>query len=223
MRATKWWVAILTVFVGAITGVAAFGANIGFSGGGGGRVSSQSNEISPDVVAAVEQARWEAVQRMEAARIEAERLAEKQRREAEKQRREAAIRAKVSRYGLSWPHVDMITSHFGNRRRGFHNGMDILCSKTGGEPIFAAAPGRVIASNNMPVYGRAVILQHQNGTKTLYAHMWSLRVRAGEWVERGQVVGTCGSTGNSTNPHLHFEFYRNGRTVNPLHHLPAWT
>lgn len=206
------------MFLVGITGVTAFAANIGYSGGG--RVPAAAAEpapvLTPDLMAQIDAARWEAVQRMEKARLEAERR-------AELARRDAAIRAKVSRFGLSWPHVNMITSPFGPRRRGSHSGMDILCSPTGGEPIYAAAPGTVIAAANMPVYGRAAIIRHQDGTKTLYAHMWSVKVRAGQWVDRGAVLGTCGSTGNSTNPHLHFEYYRNGRPVNPHHHLPAWT
>lgn len=216
MRGTKLILGGLVFLVG-ITGVTAFAANIGYSGGG--RTTTAEADpapVTPDLMAQIDAARWDAVQRMEKARLEAERR-------AEAQRRDAGIRAKVSRFGLSWPHVDMITSHFGPRRRGTHSGMDILCSKQGGEPIHAAAPGRVTSATTMPVYGRAAIISHQNGTRTLYAHMWSVKVRAGQWVERGQVIGTCGSTGNSTNPHLHFEFYRNGRPVNPLHHLPAWT
>lgn len=135
----------------------------------------------------------------------------------------STVRRKVSRAGLSWPRVDMITSHFGRRRSGKHSGMDILCSRKGGEPIFAANNGRVHTARTMPIYGKAVILVHGGQTKTLYAHLSWISVRAGQQVRRGQVIGYCGSTGNSTAPHLHFEYYRGGRPINPLHYLPAWT
>lgn len=152
-------------------------------------------------------------------RVEAEARAEQEQRA--RLAREAAIRAKVSPAGLSWPHLEMITSHFGQRRSGFHHGMDLLCSKSGGEPIYAAHSGHVITAGTLPIYGRAVILQ-QGATKTLYAHMWRLNVRQGQSVRRGDVLGYCGSTGRSTNPHLHFEVYRNGEPVNPLPQLPSW-
>lgn len=216
MRQIKVWAGGLSIIGIMITGVSAFGANIGGPAGGGGRISASApQQPAPVDAATIDAARWAAVKRIEQARREADRR-------LQAWLAEQAIRAKVSRSGLSWPRVDMITSHFGPRRRGSHHGMDILCSRQGGEPIYAAAPGRVVTASTLPIYGRAAVVQHPNGTRTLYAHMWSVKVHAGDRVERGQAIGTCGSTGNSTAPHLHFEFYLKGRPVNPLHHLPAW-
>lgn len=134
--------------------------------------------------------------------------------------RERALLARRSRHGLSWPRIDTITSNFGRRHSGFHHGIDILCNPKGGEPIRAAHTGRVSFAGVMPIYGRAVTIEHPNHMKTLYGHMWHYSVRAGQTVKRGQVIGSCGSTGNSTAPHLHFEVYSWGRILNPLSVLP---
>lgn len=69
-------------------------------------------------------------------------------------------------------------------------------------------------------YGLYVIVDHGNGFKTLYAHLRSIQVQAGQRVEQGQVLGIAGSTGYSTGVHLHFEVHLNGRRVNPLNYLP---
>lgn len=68
-------------------------------------------------------------------------------------------------------------------------------------------------------YGFHVVLDH-GGLETLYAHMSRIAVRAGQWVEAGQVIGYVGSTGWSTGPHLHFEVRVNGLVKNPLSYLP---
>lgn len=155
------------------------------------------------------------------------RAIEQERARIEHEKRERArieaIRKKVSREGLSWPRVDRITSYWGLRRSGFRHGTDIACSKGGWDPIYAAADGRVAVAAYLPIYGRAIILQNSPTMRTLYGHMWSLKVKAGDWVRRGQVIGACGSTGNSTGPHLHFEVYRDGKPVDPLPRLPAWS
>lgn len=112
-----------------------------------------------------------------------------------------------------------ITSEFGMRldpfsgRRRFHRGIDIAAER--GTPIKAAASGRVIFSGRQGGYGNTVVIEHANGYKTQYAHADSFSVRAGEYVEAGQIVGTVGSTGRSTGPHLHFEVTRNGEHLNP--------
>lgn len=112
-----------------------------------------------------------------------------------------------------------ITSDFGMRldpfsgRRRFHRGIDIAAER--GAPIKAAASGRVVFSGRQGGYGNTVVIEHANGYKTQYAHADSFSVRAGEYVEAGQIVGTVGSTGRSTGPHLHFEVTRNGEHLNP--------
>lgn len=164
----------------------------------------------------------EAKQRADQAR---RRAAEARKKAIEARRRAAAARerallARRSRHGLSWPRIDMITSGFGHRHSGFHHGIDILCNPKGGEPIRAANGGRVSFAGVMPVYGRAVTIEHPNNLKTLYGHLWHYSVRPGQTVKRGQVIGNCGSTGHSTAPHLHFEVYSWGRIINPMGVLP---
>lgn len=122
-----------------------------------------------------------------------------------------------------WPLSGPITSPFGWRthpiygRRIFHSGIDI-----GGDyglPIRAAASGVVIYAGWISGYGNAVIISHGGGLQTLYGHNQSLNVSEGQHVSQGQVISYCGSTGNSTGPHCHFEVRKNGEPVNPLNYL----
>ncbi len=114
--------------------------------------------------------------------------------------------------GYIWPtSARYITQYFGWR----HNGLDIAGPL--GTPIYAAKPGKVITAGwNSGGYGNYIILQHTDGTKTLYGHMTKLYVKAGNQVEQGETIGAMGSTGRSTGPHLHFEIIINGKRVNPL-------
>jgi murein DD-endopeptidase MepM/ murein hydrolase activator NlpD len=181
------------------------------------RAKAQSERLSPAAVRA--EAKRKADQARRTAAEARKKVADARKRAAAA--RERALLARVSRHGLSWPRIDIITSPFGPRRTGFHHGIDILCNPKGGEPIHAANRGRVIAATGMPVYGNAVIVEHPNHMRTLYAHLSAFKVRAGQTVNRGQVVGRCGTTGHSTAPHLHFEVYSWGRIINPAPVLPA--
>jgi murein DD-endopeptidase MepM/ murein hydrolase activator NlpD len=112
-------------------------------------------------------------------------------------------------YPLSIP--ASITSAFGWRIHPisggsrFHQGTDIGAPQ--GTPVLAAFSGRVNTSDFMRGYGLTVILTHDEGrTQTLYAHLSELFVRPGDVVQQGEVIGRVGSTGNSTGPHLHFEY-----------------
>lgn len=96
----------------------------------------------------------------------------------------------------------------GIRTQGIHgyNGIDIAASV--GTPILASASGTVIISKNYGWnggYGNYVVIKHDNGTQTLYAHNSSNAVSVGQWVSQGAVIGYIGSTGRSTGPHVHFE------------------
>jgi len=83
-----------------------------------------------------------------------------------------------------------------------HGGIDFACTE--GKPIFSALGGKVVVANYHSSYGNHVVVNH--GDKyTLYAHMIQLYVKNGDIIEQNQVVGACGSTGDSTGPHLHFE------------------
>jgi murein DD-endopeptidase MepM/ murein hydrolase activator NlpD len=118
-----------------------------------------------------------------------------------------------------WPLSGYITSPYGyrispiTRIRQFHGGIDIGAGN--GTPIHAAMSGRVTVAGWSDVYGNYVVVSHHAGYRTLYGHMSLIRVKAGEYVSTGQRLGDVGSTGLSTNPHLHFTVYKNGVTVNP--------
>ena len=115
-----------------------------------------------------------------------------------------------------------ITSRFGMREHpilGFsalHAGVDFAAPS--GTPILAAGAGKVVMAGPNGGYGNYVRLQHTSDVATAYAHMSRLGpgIRPGVTVRQGQVIGFVGSTGLSTGPHLHYEFHRSGRPVNPL-------
>jgi murein DD-endopeptidase MepM/ murein hydrolase activator NlpD len=94
-----------------------------------------------------------------------------------------------------------------------HQGADFAAPS--GTPIQAAGVGTVLHAGWHGGHGKTVILQHQNGLRTLYAHMSSIAVTAGQRVAQGQNIGAVGSTGLSTGPHLHYEIHLAGRPVNP--------
>jgi murein DD-endopeptidase MepM/ murein hydrolase activator NlpD len=109
-----------------------------------------------------------------------------------------------------------ISSPFGNRKSGFHRGVDIATAR--GTPIYAAASGTVRTRGYSSSYGYYIVLEHSDGYSTLYAHVSSIAdsVRVGKQVVRGQVIAWVGSTGFSTGPHLHWEVSRHGQLVNPM-------
>ncbi len=99
--------------------------------------------------------------------------------------------------------------------RKFHAGMD-FSAKTG-TPIYATGDGVVErADNTASGYGNHIVIRHGFGYETLYGHLSKYKVRAGQKVKRGDVIGYVGSTGRSEAPHLHYEVHKNGEVVNPL-------
>lgn len=123
----------------------------------------------------------------------------------------------VSASGLIWPVQGPVTSGYGMRWGRLHEGIDIACAT--GTPIQAAASGTVIHSGWLGGYGNLVVVDHGNGLATAYAHNSSLLVAVGQSVAQGETVSLCGSTGNSSGPHLHFEVRVNGVAVDPLLYL----
>jgi murein DD-endopeptidase MepM/ murein hydrolase activator NlpD len=118
--------------------------------------------------------------------------------------------------GYIWPcTARVITQYWGWR----HTGLDIAGGGT--HYNLASKAGKVILSRTgwNGGYGNYVIVDHGNGVQTLYAHHWQNFVSVGDWVVQGQRIGTMGSTGRSTGPHLHFEIRINGRRVNPLQYI----
>lgn len=118
---------------------------------------------------------------------------------------------------LTRPVEGRVSSPFGPRWGTHHDGKDYAVPV--GTPVEAAAGGRVTHVGRSGGYGKTVIIQHQNGLETLYAHLNSYNVRSGQQVNRGQVIAYTGNTGRSTGPHLHFEVRVNGRPVDPVNYL----
>lgn len=113
-----------------------------------------------------------------------------------------------------WPIVGTITSRYGWRASGFHHGLDIAGDI--GDPIKAAAAGKVVSADHRAVYGKTIIIQHPDGHETWYAHLQNINVKVGAEVAKGQVIGTVGTTGRTTGPHLHFEVKKDSRHLDPL-------
>lgn len=124
----------------------------------------------------------------------------------------------VSPGGMVWPTRGRVTSEYGYRWGRMHQGIDI--ANPNGSPLVAAKAGEVIFSGTQGGYGLTVVISHGGGLSTLYAHQSRLAAREGQTVERGQVIGYVGSTGNSTGPHVHFETRVNGAAQNPRRYLP---
>lgn len=118
------------------------------------------------------------------------------------------------------PKSKRITSAFGVRihpiykKKKMHTGIDIDLAY--GEAVVASADGKVILSEWYGGYGKTVMIDHGGGIVTLYAHNGNLAVQKGESVKKGQKIASCGSTGVSTGPHLHFEVRQNGKPQNPM-------
>ena len=99
--------------------------------------------------------------------------------------------------------------------RKFHAGMDFSAKR--GTPIYATGDGVVErADNTASGYGNHIVIRHGYGYETLYAHLSKYKVKRGQKVKRGDVIGFVGSTGRSEAPHLHYEVHKNGEVVNPL-------
>jgi len=116
-----------------------------------------------------------------------------------------------------------INSYFGVRRhpryhtREFHQGIDI--SVGDGEEVLASAPGTVIFAGRQRGFGKVVIIDHGSRFCTVYAHLSVLHVTERVRVERGEVLGKVGKTGNATGIHLHFEIRKASKAQNPLDYL----
>jgi len=124
-------------------------------------------------------------------------------------------RPRTMAYGeFIWPSRGTITSRFGSRWGEQHSGIDIAVPK--GTPNKAADGGVVIFAGWKGNYGKLVIIDHENGYTTYYGHNDTIKVKKGQRVARGDVIGTAGETGRATGPHLHFEVRKNGVPVNPL-------
>lgn len=113
-----------------------------------------------------------------------------------------------------------VTSKFGYRinpvtkEYGFHSGLDLAALE--GSDIFAAFSGTVETADSSAVRGNYIIINHNNGVKTLYGHCSELYVKSGDTVRAGEKIAAVGSTGQATGPHLHFEIRINNVWCNPV-------
>ena len=122
---------------------------------------------------------------------------------------------------------EYMTSGYGNRTykmngktvSDFHLGIDLISSKYGTDYIVAFADGVVSYAGANGGYGNVVYIDHGNGYQTRYAHQKYLNVKVGQAVQKGDVLGYMGTTGNSTGNHVHFEVRLNGNTLNPYDYV----
>ncbi|MFB1050682.1 peptidoglycan DD-metalloendopeptidase family protein [Paraliobacillus sp. JSM ZJ581] len=116
---------------------------------------------------------------------------------------------------FAWPTIGgYVSSQMGSRWGSLHKGMDI--ARPSNPAILAADNGTVVSAGwDNGGYGNKIVINHNNGYKTIYAHLSSISVRPGQTVTRGSKIGVMGTTGNSTGVHLHIEVYKNGALINP--------
>lgn len=130
-----------------------------------------------------------------------------------------ATAAKTSSTAFRWPAKGRLVGKFGDKiPTGVNDGIDI--SLPVGTPIKAAENGTVIYSGSeLEDFGKLILLSHEGGWVSAYAHASAAMVRRGQKVKRGQVIAKSGKTGNATSPKLHFELRKDSNPVNPLRHL----
>ncbi|WP_318616556.1 peptidoglycan DD-metalloendopeptidase family protein [Sporosarcina sp. YIM B06819] len=114
-----------------------------------------------------------------------------------------------------WPTVGgYVSSQMGTRWGRTHQGIDI--ARPSARTIKAADNGVVTAAGWQGAYGNRIVITHNNGYETLYAHLSSIDVKVGQTVPQGTAIGIMGSTGRSTGVHLHFEVMKSGANINPM-------
>jgi murein DD-endopeptidase MepM/ murein hydrolase activator NlpD len=122
-----------------------------------------------------------------------------------------------------WPVMGRITGSFGERldpfsgEGAFHAGVDI--SSEYGDDVRSAADGLVVAVEQRAGYGRMILVDHGFGTSTLYGHLSGYKTRVGARVKRGETIGTVGTSGRASGPHVHYEVRIYGTPVNPWRYL----
>jgi murein DD-endopeptidase MepM/ murein hydrolase activator NlpD len=125
---------------------------------------------------------------------------------------------------LAWPCLGRVSSYFGWRPSTdssgmtLHQGIDIEADI--GTDVHSVLDGVVVSVRESPTYGLTVEIEHSGGLSSLYAHLESAVVKEEQKVERGQLVGTVGDSGNATGPHLHLEVRKDGIEIDPMTILP---
>ncbi len=124
----------------------------------------------------------------------------------------------VARRTFRPPVGGKVGSGFGARKSGVHRGMDILAPE--GSDVRASGYGLVLyAGDGLRGYGNVIVLDHGEGITTLYGHLREFRVKSGDAVAEGQVIGAVGRTGNATTSHLHFELRLEDEALDPQIYL----
>lgn len=124
---------------------------------------------------------------------------------------------------LIWPCRGNVVSSFGRRIHPvfgfehFHTGIDIANNR--GTPIHVTADGQVKFAGWQEGYGKVVVVEHKFGYITIYGHLSSIKVKQGQYVSRGEIIGLMGDTGTTTGPHLHYEVWQNNKLCNPVKFL----
>jgi len=122
-----------------------------------------------------------------------------------------------------YPVRGYITSRFGTRRdpftgaRTFHNGVDL--ANVAGTPVHASMAGTVSDTGYNSAYGNYIVINHEGGFQTLYGHLKAFKVKVGQYVDQGELIGLMGSTGYSTGSHTHFSIFKWHHALNPLNYL----
>jgi murein DD-endopeptidase MepM/ murein hydrolase activator NlpD len=132
-----------------------------------------------------------------------------------------SLDSRTGHAGFAWPLAGRLSSSFGKRARGHHDGIDISAPK--GTAVYAARDGKVIFSDRLSGYGNVLIVEHTGGYTTVYAHNDANLVRKGSRVRRGDRIATVGDTGRARGAHLHFEVRKSNVARNPLYYLPGAT
>lgn len=122
-----------------------------------------------------------------------------------------------------YPTTGRITSYFGNRLSPysnyyqFHTGVDIANNMN--TEVKATAKGKVVFAGRRGTYGKLIIVDHDNGYQTYYAHLNSIVIEVGDSINQGQIIGYMGQTGRTTGTHLHYEVRYSGRPLNPIQYF----
>jgi murein DD-endopeptidase MepM/ murein hydrolase activator NlpD len=132
--------------------------------------------------------------------------------------RPAPPEARAGAVPFLWPvEGGRLTSSFGPRDASHHDGIDI--SAPAGTPVRAARDGRVLFSDTLRGYGNLIILEHDGGWATVYAHNRENRADRGDAVRQGEQIATVGETGKTSGPNLHFEIRKDNIARNPIYFL----
>lgn len=148
--------------------------------------------------------------------------AKEKKEQEERQKKQVTSRSNTTRnsskkYNAPLASYVYISSYYGTRNGSMHTGVDFAAN--GGTEIYAWKSGVVTYAGWKQYYGNFIIVEHNDGTISRYAHCRGFAVSKGQTVTKGQTIGYVGTTGNSTGNHLHFEIQINGNFVNPLNYI----